>query len=141
MEEEKKQDTTKIDYLTPVLVELGHENKTTLSSSDAVAVKNAVMQRLKERLIHRSGIIQASLDKEREELQQQTQETMRKGDRVTPEEQKDYDEKVAQANFRIEILEQRSLRHEEMSLEKYSAMDRELSRHPLLAALEAGNRN
>jgi len=138
VEEEKKQDTTKIDYLTPVLIELGHENKTTLSSSDAVAVKNAVMQRLKDRLIHRSGIIQASLDKEREELQQRTAEYLRKGEHATAEEQKELDELVAQANFRIEILESRSQRHEEQSLEKYSNMDRELSRNPLLSALESG---
>jgi hypothetical protein len=98
------------------------------------------MQRLKVRLLHRAGIIQASLDKEREMLQQETGLFLRKGDHVSTEEQKNFDEYVSQANFRIEILEQRSARHEEMSLEKYAEMDKELSTHHLLASLNSGFR-
>jgi hypothetical protein len=63
---------------------MGHINKTTLSQQDAIAVKNAVMQRLKERLLHRAGIIQSSLDKEREQLQQETAVFLRKGEHVSP---------------------------------------------------------
>jgi hypothetical protein len=133
-EDEKDQENTTIDYLTPVLKEKGWVNKT-LDAKEAREVKNEVMSRLKQRLVHRADIIAKSLEREKKRLQDEINHFARKGDHITPEEQKSYDDFVNEANFRIEILEQRAARHEEQALLKYADMDMLLMNEPILAAL------
>lgn len=66
-EEEKITEVTAIDYLTPVLKEMGLENRQ-LNAQEAQEVENRVMSLLKERLLHRADIIKKSLERERKAL-------------------------------------------------------------------------
>ena len=51
--------------------------------------------------------------------------------------QDDFERFCAEAMFRIQILEQRLVAHEESALTKYSDLDVRLSNDPRLAALRA----
>ena len=55
---------------------------------------------------------------------------------MTPEEQAEFDGFVNEANFRIEILEQRAAKHQEQALDRYVEMDQKLQNDPILSALK-----
>lgn len=133
-EEEQVQERPFVDYLTPVLRDLKKEGRE-LTPAEAQQVKDEVMRRLKTRLLHRANIIQESLERERKALQEKQTEFERKGQHVTPDEQREFDEFFDQTKFKIDILEQRAARHEDMALEKYAEMDAKLMQEPTLAAL------
>lgn len=66
-EEDKVTEVFTIDYLAPILKQLGLENKQ-LSSAEAKDAENRVMENLKERLLNRANIIKSSLDAAKAEL-------------------------------------------------------------------------
>ncbi|OMJ88894.1 hypothetical protein SteCoe_2560 [Stentor coeruleus] len=133
-EEDKIAEITSIDYLTPVLKELGYESKQ-LNSSEAQDVENKVMSLLKERLLHRANIIKNSLEKEKKMLQEEMNRFSKKGDHATPDDRKRYEDLYQEMSFKIEILEQRVARHEEQALKKYAEMSLKLKNESILGAL------
>mmetsp|Transcript_25737 Transcript_25737/g.45205 ORF Transcript_25737/g.45205 Transcript_25737/m.45205 type:complete len:879 (+) Transcript_25737:2136-4772(+) len=132
--EDKIQESSVVDYLTPVLREKKMENRD-LEPKEAWEVKNTVMMRLKERLVRRMDIIQKSLERENTQMQAEINLFKRKGDQVTQEETAAYEAMIAQFNFRIDILEHRAALHEEMSMEKYADMEMQLNKEPILAPM------
>jgi flagellar capping protein FliD len=60
----------------------------------------------------------------------------RKGENLTAEDEKRFDEEISKANFKIDILTERASQHYRTSLRKFEKMDDMLMRHPLLKALQ-----
>ena len=54
---------------------------------------------------------------------------------MSAEDRKNYDDKIAEMHFKIDILEQRVIRHEEQALRKYAEMSLTLKNDARLAAL------
>lgn len=71
-------------------------------------VKNEALKRLKERLLTRAEIIQRRLEAETKNLEQAFLTLKRKGDGATEQDQIEYEQQVAAANFKIEILTERA---------------------------------
>jgi hypothetical protein len=133
-EDEKVQESTVIDYLTPVLREKKLLNRD-LTPKEAMEVKSAVMDRLKDRLVRRMEIIQTSLKREETQMKTQITHYKNKGEHITPEETAAYNAVIAHFQFRIDILEHRAALHEESSMEKYANMEMQLNKEPILAPL------
>lgn len=66
------------------------------------------MKKLKERLLTRAEIIQRRLEAETKALEQAFVNLKKKGDSATEQDQIEYEQAVAQANFKIEILTERA---------------------------------
>lgn len=54
---------------------------------------------------------------------------------MSADDRKNYDDKIAEMHFKIDILEQRVIRHEEQALRRYAEMSLTLKNDPRLAAL------
>ena len=76
----------------------------TLGYKEAMEVKNECLKWLKERLLTRAEIIQRRLEAETKELENAFNNLKRKGDSANEQDQLEYEQKVASANFKIEIL-------------------------------------
>ena len=76
----------------------------TLGYKEAMEVKNECLKRLKERLLTRAEIIQRRLEAETKELENAFNNLKWKGDSANEQDQLEYEQKVAAANFKIEIL-------------------------------------
>ena len=89
---------------------------------------------MKARLVERANIIQSRLNEETAKLarkQEQFQRSQREGDLSTEE----YEKYCTEAMFRIQILEQRLVAHEESAIQKFGNLDSKLSAEPRLAVL------
>ena len=125
-------DTKGVDYLTPYLRNVKDPQK--ITKDEALEVRQACLDALKARLLERANIIQARLNDENVRLarkQEQFQRSQREGDLST----EDYENYCTQAMFRIQILEQRLVAHEEAALKKYSVLDAKLASDPRLRVL------
>lgn len=126
------------DYLYPFLEKRGLLNKV-LESKDANAIKSEVMNKLKDRLLSRAEIIQKRLEKERAALENAVTAMSKKGEHISKEDEKQYEEIIRDKNWKISILEQRATRFEAMALQKYGEMDQKLNEDPRLSALKQRN--
>jgi len=127
-------DTKGVDYLTPYLRNVKDPQK--ITKDEALEVRQACLDALKARLLERANIIQARLNDENARLarkQEQFQRSQREGDLST----EDYENYCTQAMFRIQILEQRLVAHEEAALKKYSVLDAKLASDPRLRVLRS----
>ncbi|KAJ1334440.1 hypothetical protein BSLG_007595 [Batrachochytrium salamandrivorans] len=129
VEEEAK--ATDIDYLTPFLI--NYKNPDNLGRDDALAVKDACLKSLKERLIEKANIIQGRLDEVTTEYQKRQLAYSRNADSMTVEETDDYVSFCNDALFRIHILEKRLVKHKETAPEKYIELDGKLRADARLA--------
>lgn len=128
-------DAKAVDYLTPFLRHLKETSK--LSREDAIEVRQACLDSLKNRLVERANIIQSRLNDENTKLakkQEKFQRSQRDGDVSTEE----YEKYCTEAMFRIQILEQRLVQHEEAALKKFAELDLKLANDPRLRALRNG---
>ena len=128
-------DTKAIDYLTPFLRHLKETTK--LSREDAIEVRQACLDSLKARLVERANIIQSRLTEENTKLarkQEKFQRSQRDGEVSTEE----YERYCTEAMFRIQILEQRLVAHEEAALKKFAELDQRLSNDMRLRVLRNG---
>jgi hypothetical protein len=123
------------DYLTPILEKLMYTNVGELSQDQAMEVKNEALKRLKERLLTRAEIIQRRLEDETAKLQKAFQDLKKKGDNTTDEDELEYEKKVTEANFKIEILTERASHHYKNSLTKFNELDQKLMNDQRLKAL------
>jgi hypothetical protein len=124
-----------VDYLTPFLRHLKETSK--LSREDALEVRQACLDSLKSRLVERANIIQSRLNDENLKLarkQEKFQRSQRDGDVSTEQ----YEKYCTEAMFRIQILEQRLVAHEEAALKKFAELDQKLANDPRLRVLRNG---
>ena len=125
-------DTAGADYLTPFLRHL--KDSTRLTRDEAMDVRQTCLDSLKARLIERANIIQSRLNDENQKLarkQEQFQRAQRDGEMSSD----DYEKYCTEAMFRIHILEQRLVVHEESSLKKFAELDAKLASDPRLKVL------
>ena len=93
------------------------------------------MQALKERLVERANIVQSRLDEENAALSKRQAAFQRNRDHMDPNDEAEYERYCQEAMFRIQILEQRLVNHEETALKKYQELDERLSVDPRLNVL------
>lgn len=132
VEEDEGHDTKGIDYLTPYLRNI--KDIKNITKEEALEVRQACLDALKARLVERANIIQSRLNEETAKLarkQEQFQRSQREGDLSTEE----YEKYCTEAMFRIQILEQRLVAHEESAIQKFGKLDSRLSTEPRLAVL------
>lgn len=123
------------DYLYPFLEKRGFLGKV-LDFKDAMLIKNDVMGKLKDRLLSRAEIIQKRLEKERSHLDAAETQMSRKGEHISKEDEKQFEEIIKEKNWKIGILEQRATRFEAMALQKYGEMDQRLNDDVRLSSLK-----
>jgi hypothetical protein len=68
-------------------------------------------------------------------LEQAFAQLKRKGEAVEEQDTADYDKKMDQINFKIDILTERASQHYRTSLKKFEELDEKLSKDPRLKAL------
>ncbi|CAE7701684.1 drc7 [Symbiodinium microadriaticum] len=116
VEEDNQSDTKGVDYLTPFLRNIKDLSK--ITKEEALEVRQACLDALKEN---------AKLARKQEQFQR----SQREGDLSTEE----YERYCTEAMFRIQILEQRLVAHEESAIHKFGNLDSKLSLEPRLAVL------
>lgn len=132
VEQDNHSDAKGVDYLTPFLRNIKDLSK--ITKEEALEVRQACLDALKARLVERANIIQSRLNEENAKLarkQEQFQRSQREGDLSTEE----YERYCTEAMFRIQILEQRLVAHEESAIQKFGNLDSKLSAEPRLAVL------
>lgn len=120
------------DYLAPFLRNLKDPQRVT--KEEAMEIRQNALDALKARLVERANIVQTRLNDENAKLgrkQEQFQRSQREGDLSTEE----YEKYCTEAMFRIQILEQRLVAHEESSLKKFQELDQRLALDPRLKVL------
>ena len=121
------------DYLAPFLRNV--KDVRNITKEEALEVRQTCLDAAKARLVERANIIQARLNDENAKLgrkQEQFQRSQREGDLSTEE----YEKYCTDAMFRIQILEQRLITHEETALKKFLELDVRLSNDPRLKVLK-----
>ena len=121
-----------VDFLTPFLRNVRDLNN--ITPEEALDVRQNCLDAFKARLVERANIIQSNLADENAKLvrkQEQFQRSQRDGDLSTEE----YEKFCSEAMFRISILEQRQVAHEEQALKKLADMDARVNSDIRLKAL------
>lgn len=137
-DEDEKEKSSEVDYLQPILEALNFQSITPLQKEQAQMVKNEALKRLKERLLTRAEIIQKRLEAETKALENAFKALKKKADSTSEADQFEYEQAVAQANFKIEILTERAAQHYRNSLTKFTELDTKLMNDPRLVALKEG---
>jgi hypothetical protein len=121
------------DYLEPYMPPVipGHD----LTASEAVEAKEGCLTALKERLIDRANIIKGRLDREDAALMKRRNAFERDRDVMTPAEEEEFNRACEESTFKINILNQRLERHEEISKRRFLELDAKLRADPRLAAM------
>ncbi|KAI9350126.1 hypothetical protein BDR26DRAFT_851892 [Obelidium mucronatum] len=122
--EEEESKTADLDYLSPFLV--NYTNQNSLGRSETVAIKDACLKSLKERLIEKANIIQGRLEEVTAEYQRRQLAYSRNADSMTVEETDEYVKFCNDSLFKIQILEKRLAKHKEAAPEKYIELDARL---------------
>ena len=135
-EEEKEEgDKRQLDYLTPFLMNIDPKD---LTREDALKVKENCLKALKDRLLERANIIQNRLNEENKELAKYQAAFQRNQRDNDPDAEEQFEKECSEAMFRIQILEQRLVQHEESALKKYKDMDNKLVADPRLSVIRHG---
>lgn len=123
-----------VDYLTPFLQHIADKNN--LTRDEAQRARDACLKSLKDRVLERANIIQNRLNEENSKLSKRQATYQRNATREQDQAADDEFEKFcSDAMFRIQILEQRLINHEETALKRYTELDERLSADPRLAIL------
>ena len=109
--------TRVIDYLSPWIEKDGR-----LAKEEAIRVKSACLQGMKESLMDRATIIQSKLNREKQHL-------------VQGESKLEPENTASDMKFRIELLEKRLKEHEERSILKYNDLEKKLNEDIRLISL------
>lgn len=125
----------KVDYLSPFLGQYPSHGTKPLTRRQAQQAKDECLATLKERLLERANIIQQHLDEETSKLHQRQSLFKRQAGSGAVEASEEFNKFSNQTLFRIDILNARRARHEELALRKYVEMDERLNNDPRLAAL------
>lgn len=132
-EVDDKNEKNKVDYLSPFLAQ--YPTGKPLTKRQAQQAKDECLATLKERLLERANIIQAHLDEEQQKLHQRQAMFKRQAGNGALEASEEFNKFSQQCLFRIDILNARRARHEELALKKYVEMDERLNSDPRLAVL------
>jgi len=124
-----------VDYLSPFLAAYPNIATKPLTRRQAQQVKDECLAALKERLLERANIIQQHLDEETQKLAQRQALFKRQAGSGAVEASEEFNKFSNQCLFRIDILNARRARHEELALRKYVELDERLNNDPRLAAL------
>ncbi|CAN0393322.1 unnamed protein product [Pylaiella littoralis] len=133
MTEQMAHEEEDVDYLTPFLQHV--PDIRSVSAADAQRARDACLKALKDRLLERANIINSRLNEETSALakkQAAFQRNQRDNDANAEEE---FETFCSEAMFRIQVLEQRLVQHEENALKKYADVDAKLASDPRLRAL------
>ena len=106
-----------------------------MTVSEAAEAKDGCLNALKERLIDRANIIKGRLDREDAALVKRRNAFERDRDVMTPAEEEEFNHACEESTFKINILNQRLERHEEISKRRFLELDAKLRADPRLAAL------
>lgn len=146
--EETRRSESRQDYLAPYIANLdiakaarGDYKNIRLPAEQAKAVRDAALKDLKERLIQRGHIMQARMDREKEELNRRQVAYQKNLD--SAENAKDSEEFAkfcADATWRLKILDDRLSRHIEQATEKYAQLAMRLAEDKRLAAIYEAER-
>eukprot|EP00953_Heterococcus_sp_UTEX-ZZ885_P009290 5491-Heterococcus_DN1.PRE.2 len=128
-----------MDYLTPFIQLIASAaDHTNLTKEESVRARDACLRALKDRLLERANIINTRLNEENALLSKR-QAAFQRNQRDNDNADEDAFEKFcAESMFRIQILEQRLVQHEETALKKYSDLDSKLANDPRLSAIKGG---
>jgi hypothetical protein len=128
-----------MDYLTPFIQLIASAaDHTNLTRDEALRARDACLRALKDRLLERANIINTRLNEENSLLSKR-QAAFQRNQRDNDNADEDVFEKFcAESMFRIQILEQRLVQHEETALKKYSDLDVKLANDPRLSAIKGG---
>ncbi len=125
----------RVDYLSAFLSSFPSSSSKPLTRRQAQQVKDECLSALKERLLERAHIIQQHLDEETSKLHQRQSLFKRQAGSGAVEASEEFNRFSNQCLFRIDILNARRARHEELALKRYVEMDERLNNDPRLAAL------
>mmetsp|Transcript_69999 Transcript_69999/g.195823 ORF Transcript_69999/g.195823 Transcript_69999/m.195823 type:complete len:880 (-) Transcript_69999:41-2680(-) len=133
-------DKFQVDYLTPFLSHQGADGGANaggqLSREDAQRARDSCLKSLKDRLLERANIIQNRLNHENGVLSKKQATFQRNSSRDNdPAAEAEFEKFCSEAMFRIQILEQRLVNHEETALKKYQDLDEKLTADPRLTVL------
>ena len=123
-----------IDYLSPYMLQVDKQDSC-LSKEDALKVKHACLQGLKERLLERANIMQSRLDKEKEKLARKQEAFQNEIMGRTVDEQEALLKMYEDARFRITVLQKRLNEHEDKAIQKYKTLEAKLNADHRLASL------
>ncbi|KAJ3415919.1 hypothetical protein HDV05_003760 [Chytridiales sp. JEL 0842] len=126
--EEEEAKVADLDYLSPFLV--NYANPSQLTREEALAVRDACLKSLKERLIEKANIIQSRLEEVTTEYQRRQLAYSRNADTMSVEETDEYVRFCNDALFKIHILEKRLAKHKEAAPERYIELDTKLRKDP-----------
>lgn len=132
-ESDDKSSKNTLDYLSPFLAQ--YPAGKPLTRFNAQQARDECLAALKERLLERANIIQAHLEDENQKLHQRQAVFKRQAGSGGAEADEDFTKYYQEAAFRIDILNARLTRHEELAVQKYYAMDRKLKEDPRLRIL------
>ena len=129
----QEKDRRYLDYLTPYLQNI--TDPSNITREDAQKVRDNCLKALKDRLLERANIIQNRLNVENSKLSKQQAAFQRNQRDNDPDAEEDFEKFCSEAMFRIQILEQRLVQHEENALKKYQEMDTKLLADPRMSVL------
>ena len=129
----EEKDRRYLDYLTPYLQNISEPSA--ITREDAQKVRDNCLKALKDRLLERANIIQNRLNVENSKLSKQQAAFQRNQRDNDPDAEEDFEKFCSEAMFRIQILEQRLVQHEENALKKYKDMDQKLLADPRMSVL------
>jgi hypothetical protein len=135
-------------------------SKFVFSKSDAEKIKNDVLNAFKERMIEKAKIIQNSLEKQQNLLANRQflykrmtaqadtiansknsssndDNTQRLAGQASQEETEEFERISKEILFRIDILNARRIRHEEIAMQNFIELERKLRNDPRLVALNS----
>jgi hypothetical protein len=105
-----------------------------LNKEEALAVRDACLKSMKERIVEKTSIIQTRLDEVSTEYQRRQLAYSRNADTMSVEETEEYVKFCNNALFKIHILEKRLAKHKESVPERYMELDGKLHAERKLAA-------
>ena len=130
---EDEADRNQVDYLTPFLQNVAEPKA--VAREEAQRARDACLKSLKDRLLERANIIQTRLNEENAKLAKKQANFQRNQRDNDPSAEEEFEKFCSEAMFRIQILEQRLVNHEETALKKYQELDERLSGDPRLNVL------
>lgn len=130
-EEREHQERQAADYLAPFLQQLA--DPANLDSTLAAKVRDACLKDLTDRAVERARLIKSWTEREQRALQEKQEWFKQHQASLSRDQEEEYVNFCAEANFRIKILAQRLKNHKAAAAERYAALERQLRSDPRLA--------
>lgn len=112
---EKLNSQCHVDFLSPFMINVVDSLK--ITQREAISIRDSCLNTLKDRLLERANIIQNRLNNENTKLSQHQAEYQQIGKGKLSKEE--FEKICSEATFRIKVLEQRLVQHEDAAVAKY----------------------